>query len=144
MVGFNLFNKEDKSLIFKLRQKVLRTPLGLDLFEEDLDAEAKQIIIIAEQDNSIIGCIMLLPIDNKVIKFRQMAVDFEWQNKRIGAGLLIAAEAYALKHDFLRIELHARKTALNFYLKNGYQQVGNVFDEVGIPHIKCFKSMASF
>jgi predicted GNAT family N-acyltransferase len=144
MVSYKIFIEQDKSSIYNLRQKVLRQPLGLNLFEEDLTAEANQIIIIAELSKSIIGCIMLVPIDNKVLKLRQMAVDFEWQNKHIGDGLLIAAEAYALEQDFLKIELHARKTALNFYLKNGFQQVGDVFDEVGIAHVKCIKSMAHF
>jgi predicted GNAT family N-acyltransferase len=36
---------------------------------------------------------------------------------------------------------HARDTAVNFYLKNGYEGEGDYFDEDGIPHLKMSKKL---
>jgi predicted GNAT family N-acyltransferase len=36
---------------------------------------------------------------------------------------------------------HARDSAVNFYLKNGYTGIGNYFNEDGIPHLKMRKEL---
>ena len=38
------------------------------------------------------------------------------------------------RQDFSVMVLHARQTAVPFYLKLGYAEVGAPFQEVGIPH----------
>jgi predicted GNAT family N-acyltransferase len=38
--------------------------------------------------------------------------------------------------------LHARETAVPFYLKLGYEVVGGQFEEVGIPHFKMEKKLS--
>jgi predicted GNAT family N-acyltransferase len=39
------------------------------------------------------------------------------------------------------IELHARKSVVNFYIKLGYSMIVEEFIEVGIPHYKMFKKL---
>jgi len=39
------------------------------------------------------------------------------------------------------IELHARKTAVGFYLKMNYQIEPDIFTEVGLLHYRMYKSL---
>jgi predicted GNAT family N-acyltransferase len=47
--------------------------------------------------------------------------------------------ADAILNQYKKIELHARKIAIDFYQKQNFQQIGEVFYEVGIPHLKMVK-----
>ncbi|TNE79579.1 MAG: GNAT family N-acetyltransferase [Bacteroidetes bacterium] len=48
-------------------------------------------------------------------------------------------EDLAREHQKSSIYCHARDTAVNFYLNNGYVGEGDYFDEDGIPHWKMTK-----
>ena len=81
------------------------------------------------------------PLDNGIVKMRQFAVATEYQKKGIGKSLLSFAEIWAAEKHFQRIEMHARLTAVSFYLKLGYQIEGEEFMEVTIPHRFMFKEI---
>lgn len=121
--------------VFDLREKILRQPLGLSLHNEDLSEEAGDSIFAAVSDGTVIGCVMLRPAGSSKLKLRQMAVDGTLQQKGIGRLLVEAAEAYGRDNNFKQIVLHARKHAIGFYEKLGYQTEGPEFEEVGIAHM---------
>ncbi|MBU3676921.1 MAG: GNAT family N-acetyltransferase [Chitinophagaceae bacterium] len=122
--------------VLRLRQWVLRQPLGLDLMQEDLSDEAHQIIGIVENEAGVQACLLAKPLPENTWKLRQMAVSPEWQGKGLGRQLMMAMEAKALREGVHTITLHARDTAIPFYEKLGYACDGDEFLEVGIPH-KC-------
>lgn len=126
-----------------LRYAVLREPLGLDFTREQLLAEDKDIHMIYYTDAMAMGTLMLTPSTNGHIKMRQVAVDEQFQGAGIGAKMVEYAEAYALDHGYAIMELHARKTAVPFYLRLGYEVVGDEFWEVTIPHYKMQKNLAA-
>ena len=68
-----------------------------------------------------------------------MAVDKDWQRRGLGARLLGEAENRLASHGARRYYLHARDTAIGFYRKQGYELVGESFEEVTIPHFKMEK-----
>jgi predicted GNAT family N-acyltransferase len=72
---------------------------------------------------------------------RQVAVDFEYQNLGVGKKMVQFAEAFALQKGFESMVLHARETAVPFYLSAGYTILGEPFTEVGIPHKKMIKTL---
>ena len=122
--------------VYDLREEILRKPIGLSLADEDLSDDEKDNIIIAEQNGKVLGCIMLKRTeDDGVIKLRQMAVKENLQRSGIGKKIMLAAEAYAWQNGYDKITLHARTSATDFYKKLGYTTIGNVFTEVGIPHM---------
>lgn len=129
--------------VFALREKVLRRPLGLSLYNEDTSADALAIILIAKEEEEVIGCILCQAIGNGIIKLRQMAVDDAWQSKGIGKTLVHAAEEEALRLNTAKVQLHARQSAVGFYERLGYTAYGPVFTEVGIPHIAMEKLLQS-
>jgi predicted GNAT family N-acyltransferase len=120
--------------VIELRQRVLRAPLGLDIRNDDLQAETEQIIFIYEKSNVVKGCVLLQQYDADTFKLRQMAVDTEEQGKGIGMELVNAADLYAVNFGKSRIMLHARETAIPFYEKLGYEVIGEPLTEVGLPH----------
>lgn len=127
-----------------LRDEVLRKPLNLSFTEEELNAEGEQIHIVAIHNEQVVGVLLLVPKPNSIIKMRQVAVKPEIQNMGIGAKMLTFSEKIALQKGFLKMELHARETAVPFYLKHQYRVEGDTFMEVGIPHFKMFKNLKHF
>lgn len=120
--------------VLTLRNDILRKPLGLDLKNEDLSDEKNQYIIVAENNNQIIACVLLKIIDKDTIQIRQMAVSPTEQKKGRGSMLMIYAENFCKLNEYYEIVLHARKSAVDFYQKLNYQIVSDEFIEVGIPH----------
>lgn len=123
-----------------LRNAVLRSPLGRTLDDEDLDGEDKQLHFgIMGPKDKLLACISAKKLDGNHYKLRQMAVSFDYQRQGLGSKLLCNAERELVKNGALVISLHARESAIKFYEKLGFQCVGELFFEVGIPHIKMAK-----
>lgn len=127
--------------IVALRYRVLRRPLGLQFKREDLEKETGDIFCICEDGNVIVACNILSKQTNDTIKLRQMAVDEAYRSKGVGTLLLHFAEKTAKNLGFNKIILHARKTALGFYLKNAYEIISDEFFEIDIPHYKMQKQL---
>jgi predicted GNAT family N-acyltransferase len=127
--------------LLQFRNDLLRRPLGLDLFAEDLSDDEKDIILAAVDNKEIVGCVMLHPVDKESIKLRQMAVSEALQGKGLGKILVSEAEQAAAEEGYQRIVLHARITAQEFYQKAGYTPTGDIFTEVTIPHIAMEKTL---
>lgn len=127
--------------LLDFRNRLLRVPIGLNLFEEDLSDDERDIIIIATDGGELQGCVMLHPLSEDKVKLRQMAVEESLQGKGIGRLLVRSAERAANDAGYRRIVLHARDTAKGFYEKLGYTQTEGTFTEVGIPHIAMEKTL---
>jgi predicted GNAT family N-acyltransferase len=129
--------------LWNLREAILRKPLGLSLSNENLSRDLTNTIFIAQHNDKIIGCVLMEPKDDHTVQLRAMAVYNEWQGKGVGRMLVQALEAYAWQNGYKKIILHARKVVLGFYKSMNYQQVGDEFVEVGIPHYHMEKSAPS-
>jgi predicted GNAT family N-acyltransferase len=125
-----------------LRYKVLREPLGLNFDENDLAKEYQDFHIAAYANGELVGILLLKPIENsEIAKMRQVAVANDWQGKGVGKAMVTFSEAFLKNKSFKKIELHARETAVPFYLSLNYSIVGDLFYEVGIPHKKMVKTL---
>lgn len=124
----------------KLRNEVLRKPLGMDLLTEDLSREVNDIHIGLFRGQELIGTLILTP-GQGYVKMRQVAVAENARGINAGTQMVQFSEEVAREKGFSRIELNARLEAVKFYLKNGYTTVGNQFTEVGIPHFKMVKEL---
>ena len=126
-------SKEYKKMV-DLRHQVLRKPLGLEFTEEELAREHEDILIGAFEDDMMLGCCMLTMVEPDKVRLRQMAVIAGLQGKGIGRVLMEFAENLARDRGYKTITMHARKSAVGFYEKQGYKRVGEEFVEVTIPH----------
>ncbi len=135
-------NTPDYNQVLELRNLVLRKPLGMNLFDEDLSGDKDEWIYgLFSPENKIIGSVQYRILDGHTVKLRQMAVHPGYQKQGLGRSLVLFTEQQIKNLGYGKIEMHARKVALPFYEKLGYQKVGVEFMEVGIPHYKMFKHL---
>ena len=118
----------------KLRDEVLRKPLGLGFTEQELEDEKDNMFIGAYDDDQILGCCMLVEENPGTVRLRQMAVLNDLQGKGIGRALMNFAENLARDRGYKIMSMHARKNVVGFYEKMGYKISSGEFIEVTIPH----------
>jgi hypothetical protein len=130
----------------ELRELVLLRPIGYDMarFEAEYPGVEDRFthfvaVLSTPGGERVIGCALLLPSTDTpgLGKLMQMAVHPQRRGEGIGRRLVIEAE----KHAFAELGLdgvycHAQLDAVPFYDKLGWQPVGEVFIEAGIPHRK--------
>ena len=125
-----------------LRQEILRRPLGLNLYDEDLEKERSQRHFgLFDADGALVGCVVVLPLSPREAKIRQMAIAQRCQGQDHGRRMIGELETRLAAKGFTRLVLHARATATGFYEKLGYAIVSEEFLEVGIPHLKMAKDL---
>ncbi len=125
-----------------IRYEVLRKPLGLDYSLEQIATEWDNIHIAAfDASGKMTGYLNLTPVDDKLVKMRQVAVAPAYQGQGIGKAMVAYSEIVAKDRNFTEIVLHARKAAVPFYLSMHYEIVGDEFEEVLIPHFKMRKAL---
>ena len=118
-----------------LRDEILRRPIGRSLADDDLSGEGKCSHLGIFDGNWLLGCAVLQPqADGKTVRMMQVAVREAFRGHGFGRELAVFAEQKARQLGVNRIQLHARKTALGFYEKLGFEMTGGEFQEVGIPH----------
>jgi GNAT superfamily N-acetyltransferase len=127
--------------MIKLRDDILRKPLGLDFTPDELEKEKDNMLIAAFEDERILGCCMLVEERPDVVRLRQMAVLNDLQGKGIGRALMNFAENIARDRGYKIISMHARKNAVGFYERMDYHVIGDEFIEITIPHFLMEKKL---
>jgi len=128
------YGTDEYKQMLKLRNEILRKPLGLQFSQDELEKEKTNMHMAAYEDERMLGCCMLVEEDPQTVRLRQMAVVNDVQGKGIGRALMQFAENLARDRGYKRITMHARKNALGFYEKMGYKKSGEEFVEITIPH----------
>ena len=118
----------------ELRNTILRRPLGLILTPEQIQTEADDIHIGYLKDSLLVGCVVLTPLSSLHVRLRQMAVHPAFRGRGIGTALVSYSEQDVRTRGFSQCILHARESAVSFYLKQGYVVEGATFTEVSLPH----------
>lgn len=126
-------SKEYQQMV-KLRDDILRKPLGLAFSPQELEKEKDNMLIGAFEEEDMLGCCMLVEEKPGIVRLRQMAVLNDLQGKGIGRALMNFAENLARDSGYKTLTMHARKNAVGFYEKMGYRISGNEFIELTIPH----------
>ncbi len=136
-------NSNEYQQMVQLRMQILRQPLGLTFTNSDLEKEKEDILIAAFDEEEILGCCLLTdaPNNEHTLKLRQMAVKGNLQGKGVGRQMIHFAENIARDLGNSKIMMHARHNAIGFYEKLGYKTVGDMFEEVSIPHFVMEKKL---
>ena len=107
--------------------------------EEELDAyDAAATHAIALHQGRVVGTGRVI-LDEDSARIGRMAVDREWRRHGIGGLLLLFLEEEARTHGATGFVLHAQEYVKSFYAAHGYQEHGEVFLEVDIPHVEMHK-----
>ena len=132
---------KDYDAALLLRDEILRKPIGLHISDEDMSGEVNDIHIGAFDGEHLVGILVLTKVDDNETQMRQVAVALPYQGTGIGKLLVMFSERTAKNAKFIRIRLHARITAVEFYKYMDYTIVGDMFTEVGIPHHEMVKTL---
>ena len=127
----------------KLRDSVLRQPLGLSIYDDPLDLEQQDIHLFAvfAKNEAIVGTLLLRKVDEETLQMKQVAVDEGLRGTGVGRKLVAYGENLACHTGYSHIILHARQTAIPFYEKLQYVRVGDLYSEVGILHQTMVKKL---
>lgn len=115
--------------VFVIEQRV---PAELEMDDQD----ALCVHALAQDDcGQVIGTGRLLPTAAGIARIGRMAVARSWRGRGVGAALLDALIGAARARGDHSVELHAQLHAAPFYDRQGFERVGEVYEEAGIPHI---------
>lgn len=135
-------NSQEYRTACELRDAVLRRPLGLSLFDEDLDRESHQWHFgLFTEKGYLLGCVVALPMPGRAVRVRQMAVVPDFQRRGLGRRIMQELEQELVARGIRRAILHARASAVAFYQKLGYQITGDPFEEIGLTHYPMAKNL---
>lgn len=99
--------------------------------EIELDAlDAQCVHALAFEDGRPVGTGRLLP-DGHI---GRMAVLEEWRGRGIGSGILESLIRKARERGEIEVLLSAQVHALPFYQRHGFEAMGEIYEEAGIPH----------
>ena len=119
---------------FQVFVREQRVPAEIEL--DDMDAPSLH--AIAFEKEKAIGTGRLLP-DGHI---GRMAILKEWRRRGIGAAILKALIDAAERRGDREIALSAQLHAVEFYRTHGFEPVGDVYEEAGIPHQAMVRALA--
>jgi len=134
------YHSEEWVNAVRLRERILREPLGSKFSEEELNEERDHIQIAGFTEVELIATAVLVP-EGDYMKMQRVAVLETYRNKKVGSGILEFCESLARNKGAKTMYCHARDSAVKFYAQNNYKEEGAYFDEDGIPHLKMTKQL---
>ena len=129
------FNDEDFSHIRNIRKSAFNTELGIsesELFDKHDETCDHFLIFDGEK---ITGSVRIRSMSTS-IKLERMAILKEFRTKNYGKNCILQIIEYYSTKNFSRIILDSIYSVRGFYKKCGFIEEGEIFQRVGIDHIR--------
>jgi predicted GNAT family N-acyltransferase len=110
-------------------------PRDIELDERDPDC----VHALAYEHGKVVGTGRLLPREEgagAAARIGRMAVLAESRGRGIGSRILESLIGKARERGEKRVALSAQVHAVEFYRSHGFQPLGEIYEEAGIPHRK--------
>ncbi|MCP4346141.1 MAG: GNAT family N-acetyltransferase [Desulfobacterales bacterium] len=132
---------EYKDDLFSIRQIVFIEEQNVPEEEEIDEFDPISVHVLAKTGDQYIGTGRVLP-DGHI---GRIAVLKDYRGRNIGSEIMLKLIGIAETMDIEQIELSAQVQAMEFYKKLGFHEIGHVYMEAGIEHIRMVKKgTASF
>jgi predicted GNAT family N-acyltransferase len=118
--------------VFQEEQKVSE-----ELEFDGLDETSIQ--LLAYLDSKPVGTARIRDVGKQTAKIERLAVLSEARGNGIGKKLMEAALEVAVSGDYQTVLIHAQEYIKELYLRLGFVQMGDTFEEANIPHVKMIK-----
>jgi len=109
-----------------LRNKVMRVPLGLNIYNEDFSCEATSDIIGIFEGETLLAT-GVMSHSGTVYKIEYLCVDTDLQSGGLGGIMLEHFVESARQAGAKKVTLDARVKAQKFYERHGFTAVGEIF-----------------
>ena len=129
------FNDEDFLHIRHIRKSVFNTELGIsesELFDKH-DETCDHFLIF--NGKKIVGSVRIRSM-NTSIKLERMAILKEFRTKNYGKNCILQIKEYYSAKNISQIILDSIYSVRGFYKKCGFIEEGEIFQRVGIDHIR--------
>ncbi len=126
----------------RMRVFVAEQGIPADVEVDEADSDPDTVHAIALHQGAVIATGRLLPdVDGRGPHIGRMAVQQEWRRGGVGGKVLAFLEQQGRELGFAQITLHAQEYVKSFYAGHGYEEVGEMFLEEGIPHREMVKRL---
>ena len=129
------YKDQDYLLIQNIRKIVFHDELGISeskIFDRS-DKTCDHFLIF--DGKKIVGSLRILHFDKK-IKLERMAILKEFRGQGYGNASILQIKEYYSALDFSQIFLDSIYSVREFYRKCGFIEEGEIFQRVGIDHIR--------
>tara|TARA_B100001559_G_scaffold72322_1_gene59348 strand:- start:238 stop:678 length:441 start_codon:yes stop_codon:yes gene_type:complete len=131
--------KKDQQDCFSIRIEVFVEEQGVPSEEELDELDTSSFHALARINTFPVGTGRLIPEGNNYGRIGRMAVRKDYRRFGVGGLILTYLEEIAVNEGIIQITLDAQEYVKQFYLDHGYQEQGDIFLEVGIPHVTMVK-----
>jgi predicted GNAT family N-acyltransferase len=121
---------------FMVRGEVFIIGQNIDWAIEFDGLDGECVLFTAYIDDKAVGAARLYQT-----KIGRLATLSEYRKRGVGTALMKAVEDYAKSQGLKQLKLHAQYYAKDFYENLGYKEVGEIFQEADIDHIKMIKEL---
>jgi predicted GNAT family N-acyltransferase len=125
----------------ELRYRVFCGEQGVELEADQDGLDSEALHLVAVDGERLVGTCRLV-FGGGVARLGRMAVEPDARGRGVGAALLEEAERESRTAGAERVRLHAQIAARSLYERGGFEQLGAVFVEEGIPHVAMEKPLA--
>ena len=130
------------AVVVRMRVFVGEQGIPADVEVDEADSALDTVHAVALHGGRVIATGRLLPdVDGKGPHVGRMAVEPEWRRSGVGGRVLAFLEEQGRALGFHQITLHAQEYVKSFYAGHGYEEVGDMFLEVDIPHREMVKRL---
>ena len=139
MLNINLiklsFSDNDFSLIRDIRKNVFTDEL--DISESELFDTSDEFCdhFIMFDGTNVVGSVRFILLE-KTIKLERMAILQEYRMKNYGKNCILQLKEYYHLRGYRKIILDSIYSARDFYTKCGFLEEGEIFQRVGIDHVR--------
>ena len=121
-----VYGSPEYAATLALRNRVMRIPLGLDIYKEDFSCEAASCLIGLFEGDTLLG-MGAMSHSEDVYKIDYLCVDTHLQSNGLGGIMLEHFVDTARRAGATKVTLDARVKAQRFYERHGFTAIGEVF-----------------
>ncbi|MEA5597775.1 GNAT family N-acetyltransferase [Rivularia sp. UHCC 0363] len=134
---------EEYPVIEIIRRRVFQDEQKVEV-ELDFDGKDKFCPqLIAYLDNAVVGTARIRYLDHKTAKIERLAVLSYARGNGIGKKIMQKALEVIASENISEVTINAQEYIKGLHQQLGFEQVGDVFQEAGIPHVKMVKRVRS-
>lgn len=134
-------NQEGLDICLKVREEVFMIEQNISIEEEidsfDIIDDTKVIHFYLTSNDNVVGCCRIL-LNGEYVKIGRVAILSKERGKGYASKMLKLVEEYFGEGHYV---LEAQCYVESLYAKAGYQEIGDIFLDAGIEHIKMVKDV---
>jgi predicted GNAT family N-acyltransferase len=124
-----------------IRRSVFQEEQGVDPELEFDGLDKTAIHLLAYLDNRPVGTARIRYLNEQIAKIERLAVLSTARGLGIGKKLMQEAIEVAKQNNVQEVVIHAQEYVKGLHQQLEFKQIGEIFEEAGIPHVKMTRQL---